>query len=122
MKLCGCGELLARVGRGEYECSRCNSFTTFLEHKQWRRKVTCKRCEQDKDCKYWGVFDYNVQRYKCRECGYEFTLQQKTRRAQEDRDKEKAKVIELHSQGLTYRAIAEKMGVSLGWVHKLING
>jgi len=63
------------------------------------------------------MYDWNKQKYKCRVCGYQFTTHEHKFK---NRDKDKAKAVKLHSQGLTYRAIAEKIGVSAGLVHRWV--
>ena len=119
MKLCGCGGFLARIAIGAYECSSCNSSTTFLDRKRWRRKVTCVKCGQDKDCKYWGVYDYNEQKYKCRVCGYQFTTHEHKPIKKFD-DAKKVQALKLRSQGFSYREIEKQIGVSYSLVHRWV--
>ena len=77
----------------------------------------CPKCSSEKKVK--NGFVKGKQRYLCKECGCNYTKSNRHHYPEEERKK----VIELHSEGLGFRAIERVTGISnvtaMNWVHEL---
>lgn len=77
----------------------------------------CPNCDSDRYVKSGIVNDR--QRYKCKDCGYNFTVFKEGKRIS---DYYVNKAIQLYLEGLTYREIERLLGVShvsvMNWVKK----
>ncbi len=78
---------------------------------------SCPSCSSDKFIKA-GIIN-NRQRYKCKQCGYFFTVSKLGRQID---DYYVNKALQLYLEGLTYREIERILGVShvsvMNWVRK----
>ena len=77
----------------------------------------CPNCNSDKYVKS-GIIN-NRQRYKCKSCGYNFTVNKIGKKID---DYYVNKALQLHLEGLTYREIERILGIShvtvMNWVKK----
>lgn len=77
--------------------------------------MECSRCNSSKKVKN-GVLK-GVQRYKCKDCGYNYTVE---KRAGEYSNETKRKALQLYLEGLGFRSIGRVLGVSnvsvLNWI------
>ena len=75
----------------------------------------CLKCESS-DYRKNGVIK-GVQRYKCKNCSYNFTVQQPSNKYSKE---VKKKALQLYLEGLGFRAIGRVLGVSnvsiLNWI------
>lgn len=78
---------------------------------------TCPNCGSEKHVKS-GIIK-NRQRYKCKECGYHFTVNKAGKKID---DYYVNKALQLYLEGLSYREIERILGIShvsiLNWVKK----
>lgn len=85
-----------------------------------RKSVTCPRCQSDSYVKSGIVQDR--QRYKCKDCKYNFTVQKLGKKVD---DYYVTKALQLYLEGISYREIERILGIShvsvLNWVksHKV---
>jgi len=77
--------------------------------------MDCPRCKSDKKIKN-GIIK-GVQRYKCKTCGYNYTVE---RRSYDYPISTKKKALQLYLEGLGFRSIGRFLGVSnvtvLNWI------
>ena len=77
--------------------------------------MKCLKCGSSKKVKN-GVLK-GVQRYKCKECGYNYTVE---KRSGEYPKETKRKALQLYLEGLGFRSIGRVLGVSnvsvLNWI------
>lgn len=77
--------------------------------------MKCSKCDSSKKVKN-GVLK-GVQRYKCKECGYNYTIE---KRSGEYSNETKRKALQLYLEGLGFRSIGRILGVSnvsvLNWI------
>ena len=77
----------------------------------------CPRCEKEKNIKS-GVIN-NRQRYKCKSCGYYFTVSKLGKRID---NYLVIKALQLYIEGVSYREIERLLGIShvsvMNWVKK----
>lgn len=78
-------------------------------------QLACPKCGSTKNVKS-GVID-NRQRYKCKACGYHFTVQKQGKRID---DYYVTKALQLYVEGISYREIERILGIShvsvMNWV------
>ena len=81
------------------------------------KNKTCPNCNSDR-CIKSGIVN-NRQRYKCKDCGYNFTVNKLGKKID---DYYVNKALQLYLEGLTYREIERILGIShvsvMNWVRK----
>ena len=77
--------------------------------------MNCPRCKSERKVKN-GVIK-EVQRYKCKDCGYNYTVE---KRSNEYSNSTKKKALQLYLEGLGFRSIGRILNVSnvsiLNWI------
>jgi len=77
--------------------------------------MKCAKCSSEEKIKFRKV--NGVQRYKCKNCGYRYTVE---RRSNEKPSEMKKKAIDLYLEGMGFRAIGRVLKISYGTVYQLV--
>jgi len=80
--------------------------------------MKCRKRDSNNKIKAGNI--RGVQRYKCKNCGYHYTVE---RRSNEKSPETKRMAVRLYLEGMGFRAIGRVLGISYGtvyqWVKKL---
>jgi len=77
--------------------------------------MKCIKCDSEKRIKFGKIND--IQRYKCKNCGYLYTVE---RRSNEKPPELKKKAIDLYLEGMGFRAIGRVLKISYGTVYQWV--
>ena len=98
-------------GQQRYQCKDCNHKFTLEPIRKVDNKINiiCPKCKNEYAVKC-GFSEDGRQYYRCTECKHKFTQNNIYRHLTQ---KDKQRIIELHNQGLTNKAIAEELNVDV---------
>ena len=77
--------------------------------------MDCPKCKQTEHCK--AGFAKGRQRYKCKSCGYYYTVEKKSDVKSEET---RRMALEMYLEGLGFRAIGRLLRISFGTVYQWI--
>lgn len=77
--------------------------------------MKCSRCKSEKKIKAGFVF--GKQRYKCKNCGYHYSVEKKS---DVKTPEQRRLALQLYLEGLGFRAIGRILKISYGTVYKWI--
>jgi len=77
--------------------------------------MDCPRCKQTEHCK--AGFAKGRQRYKCKSCGYYYTVEKKSDVKSEET---RRMALEMYLEGLGFRGIGRLLRISFGTVYQWI--
>ena len=77
--------------------------------------MDCPKCKQTKHCK--AGFTKGRQRYKCKSCGYYYTVEKKSDVKSEET---RRMALEMYLEGVGFRSIGRLLRISFGTVYQWI--